>query len=174
MRNWIFALVALLASPLSAQEQLVFTPPEGFVFAFQSEPGTLREWLPEGEDLQAWTRLVTHTVAPGLQVPALDFARAMAASGLQTCGEAYEATVRHQGQQNGYSILIFTASCPQHFMGGSGSETMFVKIIEGRDAMHTVQYAWRGELGDDEVLAAMQWTVPQILCDPREATSPCP
>ena len=169
----VAGLALMLASPLAAQERLVFTPPGGFTFAFEGEDGALREWLPEGESLETWTRLVTHTHRPGLQVTAMQFAQALAGAMAERCA-GLEATLELQGLQNGYDILVITTACPLHFMGGKGAETTIVKVIAGREAIHTVQYAWRGEMDDSGMVAAMRWTVAQILCDPSETASPCP
>ena len=86
----------------------------------------------------------------------------------------FQGTLGHEGTQNGYPILILITDCPRSALSPDIPEIAIIKIISGQDALHTVQIAQRGPFEEGLARAMMDWTVPQVLCDPARPQSPCP
>jgi hypothetical protein len=174
MRKWAAALLGLvLATPVMAQEEMVFTPPEGFVSASEDETSGLREWLPEGEGPENWSRRVSYSINPLEGRTAEEFAILLGHAMQQVC-EGLEAAPAHAGDQNSYGIQLMLTSCPADYTESKDTENAIIKVIAGDEAMHTVQFAWLGDLDEITIRSIFEWTVPQMLCNPDVEDAPCP
>ncbi|WP_425038448.1 hypothetical protein [Primorskyibacter sp. S187A] len=168
--------LSLCASLLMAEEQLVFTPPEGFSLAFESSTPELSisEYTPSGALDADWTRLVTRTTAPGKAgLPAELVAEQIANTVAANCPGAGVQMVA-SGLQNNYGVAVFFTQCPNSPLGEGIPETAAIKVLVGAQASYTVQYAWRGPFTREQVLEHTLWLRGQLLCDTKRPGSPCP
>jgi hypothetical protein len=131
---------AALASPAAA-EKLALPPAPGFIAGHHATQGrlTIDEYVPRGESVQRWTRMITVQRISGLgNVPAPQFVAEIAKRYVAGC----------RGKATGLAVPFGAAAgarldCPRNPMTGA-PETLFIRAIPGGGDMFCVQIAFRG------------------------------
>jgi len=166
---------AALATP-PAGERLVHTNPSPFVVGFHAANAdqSIEEWVPSGENVDRWTRMLTYQrftnlVARGEDAPA--FARRMQGLLRGACaGVQLDAITT--GTENGTHVAQFGSRCPRNPQTGL-PETTFFKMIDGASDLHVAQVAFRHAATADEVRWAHAQLASVVLCGPRSAAAAC-
>lgn len=174
MKPVLFAL-ALLPGAAAAQEQAAFMRLPGFDLGFQQEDGGqfIREYVPAGESVQAWTQMQTHQRFPSWAGGnPIEFLRILAGNLQQACPEV-GFRVSNGQVTGGYPNAAIYGRCP---VNATGPEPEFFVIvaISGDDALHVVQHAWRGAPDDTTFTARLQALTQVPLCQAARSPEPCP
>jgi hypothetical protein len=164
------------AAPGGLQDENVLLPlPDGFTVAWRNRAGSMDivEWVPAGETVKAWSRMVTEQIFHNMAKVDPDvLPTGMAKSWAQACpGGVAERTGRTT--ENGYAVSTWAFRCPMNPQTGQ-PENMWMKAIQGSDALYSVQYAYRRALSDDLAGPAMAYLKGVKVCDTRDPTHPCP
>ena len=157
-------------SPLLDGENLLFAPPKDFKFGFHSDRnGSLTEYVPNGQTVEDWTEMLTVQVFRDLKEnePAA-FLQKVGTKWLNDCPETPKDTIQN-GKVNGYPVSMLELKCPNVHATGK-SETTVIRVIKGKDALYSVQHAWR-TIPSDEAKDALSKTT---VCDTRDPSHPCP
>jgi len=77
------------------------------------------------------------------------------------------------GQVNGYVVSMLVLKCPLNPATGKPETTAF-RVIRGKDALYSVQRAWRAVPADGEFDAVMHALAKVSVCDSRAPDHPCP
>jgi hypothetical protein len=133
--------------------QLLMTSiPKGFstVFVNTSDTEYIREAVPEGEDVDTWTQIITVTGAKGLasnpDVTPRKYAEGMAAGFRQACPESFSAGKISDMKISGHAGAIQIVSCgTSPSTGGKTSETALIAVISGEKDYYTIQWAERAK-----------------------------
>jgi hypothetical protein len=146
------AAVPLLAAPLVAwaqpagREELVGPALPGFVVGHDvgNERGSIREEIPRGETVEAWSRMVTSQRFAGLAriKPPMLYVRDSLAGLPRACPGARVspiAAVRISGR----SAARVQVDCPRG-AGGRPESFMLLAVAGPSGDMHVKQVAWRG------------------------------
>jgi hypothetical protein len=180
MLRTTLGLLALLAGFLVAgsvpADQLVgenlLTPlPDGFELAY-SEGATFMEYVPKGETVQDWSRILTVSIAEGRIFDPDDYNETLAAGWKKACpgGEGTKVT---SGSENHYPFSVWLYICPLNPQTQK-PETMTMKSIRGDDSFYIVQYAHRKEADASVVAPEATYLKTVIVCDTRKADRACP
>jgi hypothetical protein len=185
----LFVLALLLgAAPALAQqlapgENLLLSPPAGWVVVFQDRQAarTLTQLAPQGQIQDGWVELLTvqmiagkPTVQPSGQLDKAVVNAQQACESVGT-GMSTERTV------NNYDTAIRVVACTKMRQSGMG-EVRFYQAINGQDATYIVDRAWRGRAfaANEPVPVPKQvfeeWSVFMAgvrLCDTRGNQHPC-
>lgn len=168
-----FALAAVLSltpATLPAQivEGLENAPLPGFELGYQAHDGaaSMYEYVPNGETVQDWTRMVTFNSMPGFAqqgVTAPFFMTRMRESLARVCTGATVDYYR-EFAYDGASAVAMRSHCPSNPMTGSPEITFFRAMNDGED-LHIVQVAYRYEPDDDEAAWAEDYLGTVHLCE---------
>jgi hypothetical protein len=144
MNRMLGAALVLVAAQSGPAEQLASPPLPGFVegFAKANAAQSIREEVPSGETVEAWTRMVTTQRFTGLAERAtpLDYAGDILANVPRSCPGA--RTSRPAALTvSGRPAVQFQVDCPN---SGGRPETFILLAVAGRSDMHVKQVAWRG------------------------------
>jgi hypothetical protein len=131
--------------------QLVrFSMPSNFVVAYENAKGGnyIREAVPKGETVQAWTQMITVTGAKGLagnrQVTPESFAVSIAAGFKQACPDTFDANplgATRFGDRDGF---VAVAGCGRVANSADKhSETVLIIAVRGSADVYTIQWAER-------------------------------
>lgn len=144
----IFAAILLLASAgaAAAQADRIQLPPlPGFVVGHQREAGgnAIVEHVPEGETVQAWTRMVTVLRFGGMadRVPPQTLFDNMIDGLGQSCPGA-TTRIGPELTVSGSAAARLRADCPMNPQTGL-PETFIAIGVSGRSDLHSVQVAFR-------------------------------
>ena len=140
MRAILAALAVLAAGPA---ERLVAPLPAGFVVGYRAAQGevSMEERIPQGETVDAWTRMITLQRFGGTAVSARGLLQNIAASLGRGCpGGTTSAIV--EATLDGRRYASMRANCPLN-PGTGKPETFFARTVSGADALYSVQYAFR-------------------------------
>jgi hypothetical protein len=177
----MFAAAAVLAASCPSfagaltQENLIAPLPAGFHVGKQGDAGPmmLAEFIPVGETVQDWSRMVTVQVFHNLHgVDPDGFAEGVKTRWLAACAGSDVRKVK-DGVENGYRFSLWIFACPLN-TGTGRPENMFTKITSGADSLYSVQYAYRSALTPDLIPPAMQYLRTVLVCDTRLPDRPCP
>ncbi len=124
-----------------------FSLPQGFVGAYENEDGGsyLLEFIPDGETVDSWSRMITLSGAKGLalQSPSpLDVAAVIGAGFRESCPDSY--TGSDEGVQSipgadAAHLVMFSCGAP----GGETESALILVVASGADVF-TLQWAERG------------------------------
>lgn len=131
---------AALASPAAA-EKLALPPAPGFVAGYHASQGnlTVDEYIPRGESVQRWTRMITVQRIAGFgRVPPPQFVAEIAKRYVAGCKGATGMAVPFGTAAAGARL-----DCPRNPMTGA-PETVFIRAIPGGGDMLSVQIAFKG------------------------------
>lgn len=173
----LWAMAACPSSVVAAlQNENLLTPlPSGFKVGFATENSrvTMHEFVPVGETVDDWSRMVTAQIFLGLNNVDPDrFANRLAARWKSGCAGGEAQKIR-SGIENGYNFSLWIFTCPLN-PGTKKPENMWLKAISGADSLYSVQYAYRRELSKDLIEPAMEYLRKVMVCDTRRADRPCP
>lgn len=178
-RHLILSMAALAALPFAADagEVLAVDIPDGHHLGYSAGDArfTIREWVPRGETVNDWTRMVTLVEhLGGLAIGLAEYEEAMR-KGFhnEACqGPGYEPL--ESGRINGYSYRSFRLSCDLLTSTGRPEWTLF-KVIEGLENVYAVQKAFRYRPDSGEIAEWRRILHDRALvCDTRLAGRPCP
>lgn len=179
MRWSIVALLALLPGPAVAQgqgERLGHAPLDGFVSGYRAAaPGAaIEEFVPEGETVERWTRMVTvqrfEEVPQG--VDPLAFARHIAddlhpASCAGSASNTVSAT-----QVSGRAAARLRSDCSLVATTGQ-PETFFMIAVAGEPGLHVLQAAVRRQPTADDEAWASALIGGVVLCEAGSDSRSC-
>ena len=131
---------------------LVADLPRGFKTVFENVDGPkyIREMVPEGENENQWTQMVTITGTKGLASnPGMSpkiFAENMAGGFQRACPNSFVGSSVTEGKISGYDWFVAVLSCgTSPSTAGRTSESAIVAIIKGEKDYYTIQWAERTE-----------------------------
>lgn len=162
-----FALAAVLlaAAPAlaNADGRLSATALPGFVLGYESNDATMdfAEWVPKGETVQAWSRMVTMIRLESLRVTPQQFNQMMTDGLTKSCPGATISDVAIT-EVDGRPAARFRGDCPRNPDTGK-SEVLFHLAIAGTNDLHVRQVAFRYQPSAEDVswakgiLAETRW-----------------
>lgn len=162
------------ARPLQ-DENLLIAIPNGFQIGTQGQQGPMliAEYIPQGETVSDWSRMVTVQVFRNLKnVDPDGFADGLRGRWLAACAGSDVQKVK-DGHENGYAFSVWLFSCPLNSKTGK-PENMFAKFISGNDSLYSIQYAYRGPLTKEIIPPTMNYLRDVRVCDTRLPDRPCP
>ena len=173
----LLALSAGASSAAGSQDETLIAPiAQGFQLGDQGQSGPgseIAEYIPKGETVDAWSRMVTVQIFHNLKAYDPDrFAEAIRDRGPAGCPGEQGVLVKH-GQDHGYIYSIWLFTCPLNPATGK-PETFYDKLISGADALYSVQYSFRSTLNRDSIPSTLAYLDRVSVCDTRRPDRPCP
>jgi hypothetical protein len=169
----VFPVATALAQP--AQERLVAPALPGFIVGYTAANAqqSIREEVPRGETVQAWTRMVTTQRFGGLarQATPETYARNTLAGLPRACPGA---TISPVGSLSvsGRPAARFQVDCPSS--AGGRPETFILLAVSGPSGdMHVKQVAWRGGTTPQGLAWARSFLAGVGLCAAADRTPRC-
>jgi len=158
-------------------ENLLVGLPDGFVVANAvqgGEKGTISasEFIPNGETVDDWSKMVTIQVLHGATIGPDGLAEQVKTGWIGACPGSTVDRVAH-GRVNGYRFSLWSFRCALNAQT-SKPETMWLKAIAGEDALYIVQYAFRADPSEPLAKEAMSYLSKVAACDTRKPKHPCP
>lgn len=155
-------------------ENLLFSPPKDFKIAFQTNRDNrlMTEWIPAAETVDDWTQMLTVQIYRGGTVDAATFLQGVGERYMDACPGTTAKGI-YTGQVNGYVASMLLLKCPKN-PGTGKPETTAFRVIRGKDALYSVQRAWRAVPSDQEVDDVMHVLAKVTVCDTRAPEHPCP
>jgi hypothetical protein len=171
------ALVGLGATAAFGQllidaENLLFSPPKDFKVGYHTDRNMMTEWVPSTETVDDWTQMLTVQVFRGATVDAASFLQGIGKRYMDACPGTTAKGV-YTGQVNGYVVSMLVLKCPRNPDTGKPETTAF-RVIKGKDALYSVQRAWRSVPSDQEIDDVMHALAKVTVCDTRAPEHPCP
>jgi hypothetical protein len=173
----IISLICLAATSARAQlanETLLVGLPAGYKVGFQAKNAKtqITEYVPQNEDVEGWTQMVTVQIFFGAHFTPAEFEQTISESWKRACPEAVSAHIS-DGAENNYPFSFWLETCANNPKTGK-PEMTWMKGIAGRDSFYLVQKAFKYEPGKDEISAATQYLRGVQVCDTRGTEHPCP
>jgi hypothetical protein len=172
-------LAACWATTASAQllidaENLLFSPPKDFKVGFKSDHDNrlMTEFVPTSETVEDWTRMLTVQIYRGAAVDAPAFLMGVGKRYMDACPGTTAKGI-YTGQVNGYTASMLVLKCPMNPATGKPETTAF-RVIKGKDALYSVQRAWRAVPSDQDLNDVMHSLAKITVCDTRAPDHPCP
>jgi hypothetical protein len=169
--------IVLLTSEARSEllgENLLFSPPNGFSLASQldNRRSLISEWVPATQSIHNWSELITVQIFRGLRKDPEDFLRSIRQGFVIACsGTSFKEFPKHL--TNGYSVSVLIVECPKNPKTQKPETTVF-RVINGRDALYSVQHAWRSLPTSSELNRELETLSGVTVCDTREPDHPCP
>lgn len=136
---------AAVAQPAASGERIVQQRLDGFVSGHRQNlaEASIEEFVPQGETVQRWTRMVTVMRFNGIaaRIPPLEYARVFV-GGLPASCPGAEVSPPEAIQIGGRPAARTWARCPRVQTTGL-PETFYMLAIAGAADMHVVQVAFR-------------------------------
>jgi hypothetical protein len=169
----VAAVSAASAAPLE-DENLLVAVPDGFVSGYQAAQGsmTMQEFVPRGQTVETWSRMVTVQVFHNLHASPDAFADNLRKGWLGACPGSQVSKIK-AGAVNGYAYALWRFTCPLNPSVGK-PENMFAKFISGNDSFYSVQYAYRTPFTAKLAPPATAYLGGVSVCDSRLRDRPCP
>jgi hypothetical protein len=163
-----------LGQTLIDAENLLFSPPKDFKVGYQSNRDNrlMTEFVPAAETVEDWTQMLTVQIYRGATVDAATFLQAVGKRYMDACAGTTAKGV-YTGQVNGYVVSMLLLKCPMNPATGKPETTAF-RVIKGKDALYSVQRAWRAVPSDQELDVVMHALARVTVCDTRAPEHPCP
>jgi hypothetical protein len=150
-------------------ENLLFAPPLNFKIGYYVDRNSMTEWIPNGQTAENWTEMLTVQIFRNLKdVSPAAFLQNVGTMYLNGCPGTPKDTI-NTGHVNGYVVSMLKLKCPRNPGTGKPETTVF-RVIKGKDALYSVQLAWRTAPSEDATQALSRSTV----CDTRNPDHPCP
>jgi hypothetical protein len=156
-------------------ENLVQTVPPGFKLGFNnSQDGMkMQEWIPEGETVENWSKMVTTQIFMGKgDWETGKFLNQIGQKWLSACKGSSPNTIK-TGQANGYTVSMLLLYCPLNPKTGKPEATM-LRAIKGGDSFYLVQKALRYRPTEDQIAQMAHYPGTVNVCDTRSIGHPCP
>lgn len=155
-------------------ERLVSPALPGFVVGYSAGNGeqSIREEIPRGETVEAWSRMVTTQRFAGLSARATPatYARNIIASLPRSCPGAATSAIAAL-TVSGRPAARFQVDCPRN--GGGQPETFILLAIAGGSDMHVKQVAFRGRTTPAGLAWARSVLAGTVLCTPASKAAAC-
>ena len=169
-------LILVAGAAVSAQstEHLAAPALPGFVVGYSAGNAqqSIREEIPRGETVEAWTRMVTTQRFTGLAqrtTPAA-YAQSVLAPLPRACPGAAISPVTNLTVA-GRPAVRFQVDCP-HSAGGR-PESFILLAVAGRSDMHVKQAAWRGGTTTATLSWGRQFIGGTLLCAAGDRSAAC-
>lgn len=180
MRKWTLALALLLATPAlaeSAAEHLAAPALPGFIQGYQAANASqsIREEIPRGETVQAWTRMVTTQRFTGLARRATpeEYAGNILASVQRSCAGARTTPVSRV-TVSGRPAARFQVDCPRNPAAGGHPETFILLAVAGTSGdVHVKQVAWRGGMTAADLAWGSRFLAEVTFCASSNRSPAC-
>jgi hypothetical protein len=178
MAKWSSGLLAAaLGSAAIGQptaERLAAPPLPQFVVGYSAGNAeqSIKEEIPRGETVQAWSRMVTTQRFTGLAARATpaQYANNILAAIPQKCPTARISPVANL-TVSGRSAIRFEVDCPA---ATRRQREMFILLaIAGRSDMHVKQVAFRGNATPQNVAWGRGFLAATVLCQPGVRQAAC-
>jgi hypothetical protein len=177
---WIACLLIAVAPPATIaaplQDENLLTPlPADFAVGYRASSGRIEitEYVPRGESVTDWSRLITVQIFHGLGGgDPKRFATQMAGNWQSACPGA-DVVPLSAGTTNGYPSLLWRFSCPLN-PETQKPENMWLKAVSGADSLYVVQYAYRQKLSPELQGPAADYLDTVSVCDTRRTDRSCP
>jgi hypothetical protein len=173
------ALLIACAGTASAQsliqaENLLFSPPKDFKAGYQSSHDSrqITEWIPAAENVEDWSQMLTVQIFRGAAVDGEHFLQDVGKRYMDACPGTVAKGI-FTGQVNGYAVSMLLLKCPKNPATGKPETTAF-RVIKGKDALYSVQRAWRAIPTDQDLDDVMHSLAKVTVCDTRAPDHPCP
>jgi hypothetical protein len=155
-------------------ENLLLAPPRDFKIGYQSnhDRQSMTEWVPSQETVEDWSQMLTAQIFRGANVDAAGFLQGLGKRYMDACPGTTAKGI-FTGKINGYVVSMLLLKCPNNPATGKPETTAF-RVIKGRDALYSVQRAWRSVPSDQQVAKVMQGLSKVTVCDTRTPDHPCP
>ena len=175
----VMAIVALLAATgaaaQAAGERLVSPALSGFVVGYNAANAaqSIREEVPRGETVEAWSRMVTTQRFAGLARRATPEAYAgnILAGLRQACPTARVSPLARL-PVSGRPAVRFQADCP-HSAGGRPETFILLAVAGPSGDMHVKQVAWRGGTTPQGLAWGRGFLAGTTLCAAGDRTPAC-
>ena len=170
------ALMLVTAATASAQsaEHLAAPALPGFVvgYAASNAEQSIREEIPRGETVEAWTRMVTTQRFTGLaqRTSPAAYAQSVLAPLPRACPGAAISPVSNLTVA-GRPAVRFQVDCPPS--AGGRPESFILLAIAGRSDMHVKQAAWRGGTTPATLSWGRQFIAGTVLCAAGDRSAAC-
>jgi hypothetical protein len=163
-----------LGQSLIDAENLLFSPPKDFKVGFQSNHDNrlMTEFVPVAETVEDWSQMLTVQIYRGATVDAATFLQGVGKRYMDTCSGTTAKGI-YTGQVNGYVVSMLLLKCPMN-PGTGKPETTAFRVIKGKDALYSVQRAWRAVPSDQDLDDVMHTLAKVTVCDTRTPEHPCP
>jgi hypothetical protein len=165
-----------LGQSLVDAENLLVSPPKDFKVAFVSNSGnnSMTEFVPVDQTVEDWSQMLTVQVYRHAQVDAATFLQGVGKRFANACpGTTVIGKGIQTGQVNGYVVSMLFLQCPKNPRTGKPETTVF-RAIKGKDALYSVQRAWRAIPSAQDVEDVMHAMGEVTVCDTRVPEHPCP
>lgn len=166
---------AARSAPAFQDETLLVTIPTGFTVGKQGENGPMigAEYVPQGETVTAWTRMITVQVFRNIKKgDPNQFGEGVGRGWTAACPGSDVRKIK-DGIEGGYPFAVWQFLCPNNPQTGK-PENMYAKMIGGTDALYSIQYAYRSELTKEIIPPTMSYLGGIRVCDTRRPDRPCP
>jgi hypothetical protein len=170
----LWAAMATSASVADLQNENILTKlPPGFKIDFQqrNKDMLISEMVPVKQSVKNWTEMVTVQVFYGLKVTPDQF-KARIEKELATACPGGESHPVAQGQENGYSSMVWLQNCPLNKATGKPEITWF-KAIQGNDSFYIVQVAFKAWPSKEQITQWMGYLKEVTVCDTRLPDRAC-
>lgn len=170
---------------------LIFKLVDDFEPAFQAQNAQqfIKEYVPEGETVKNWTRMVTvHAMRNGGKILRTNQEIVETFGASRACtGHAFSRLISEENRDHGLSLTIFTSGCGentsaayQDAIGGTGEQNL-IFMFRDPDHLQMLQYAERGKsfaendepLGSEEIQALRASLGPVVFCVPADSSEAC-
>ncbi len=172
----VFGAVVFAPNAHALEGEVLLTGlPEGFKVAStnRQEGITLTEYIPQGDTSENWSEMVTVLVANGLgHIDPNAFAQTIGNGWSAACPNS-EVEKIGDGEKTGYATSLWLLRCPLNPQTGR-AESLLMIVIQGKDSLYNIQYAFRSELTEAESDKALAYLSKAQVCDTRRADNPCP
>ncbi len=143
----IVSSCVLMTSAAMAQtsgEQLLFSPPTGWIKAFDGKETTvsLSLYTPPGQSAESWAEAVVVRVHNGMTITPPDVFLSTIPTQLEESCPQLRASKAQKGQVNGYTAAFQFLECPVNTQSNRGEVVMSL-AIQGKDALYVIQRAWQ-------------------------------
>lgn len=174
------ALLACSALSASAQsfrgERLVAPRLDGWTIGFYraNEQQSIREEVPRGQTVEAWTRMVTTQRFTGLAARTSPTAYARDVIGLVpgSCPGARISPVQNV-QLSGRAAVRLRVDCLSNPAAAGKAETYIMIAVAGERDMHVKQVAFRGGMGPADLPWAERFLAGIAFCLPNDRAPAC-
>jgi hypothetical protein len=164
-----------LAQSKLLDENLISPVPTGFQIGMHANNGpmTIAEFVPDGETVKDWSKMVTVQIFHNLHGVDPDaFSDGMKTRWLAACAGSEVHKIKN-GLENGYPFSLYLYACPLN-PATSKPENMFAKVISGSDSLYSVQFAYKIPLDTEIITPTMTYLGSIKVCDTRLPDRPCP
>ena len=153
-----------------------FSPPNGYKLGFTDSSNEIytQEWIPNGETIKDWSRMMTVQVLYNYNTKSTlkNFVDRFIGIIVDFCDEGRGLEIS-SGEEYGYSYNYFMTICGKNPNTKKPEYTM-IKVISGNDALYLIQKAWRYEPTNSQIQDWSKLVSKVFLCDSRNKNAPCP